>query len=348
MTKKKTKSLVVVESPAKARTIAAILGPEYEIRASVGHVRDLPKSTLGVDTEQDFEPKYVIPRQKAAAVKEIRQAAERASTIYLATDPDREGEAIAWHLIAAAELEGKRHVRVVFHEITPEAVREAFSHPRDIDMQLVDAQQARRVLDRLVGYRLSPFLWKQVRRGLSAGRVQSVAARLVVEREREIQGFRPREYWTIDANLAKAQDGSAEQGFRARLVGYAESKKRKLAIENQIETERLAALLKGAAYSVLAVQQKVQSRRPAAPFITSTLQQEASRRLGFSAKRTMVVAQQLYEGLRLGSRGEVGLITYMRTDSTQVAEVALREAREHIGAKFGKEFVPSSPREYRR
>ena len=348
MTKRKVKSLVVVESPAKARTIAAILGPEYEIRASVGHVRDLPKSALGVDTEQDFQPKYVIPRQKASAVKEIRQAAERASTIYLATDPDREGEAIAWHLVAAAELGGKSHVRVVFHEITPEAVREAFSHPRDIDMQLVDAQQARRVLDRLVGYRLSPFLWKQVRRGLSAGRVQSVAARLVVEREREIQGFTPREYWTIDAHLAKAQNGSAEQGFRARLVGYAESKKRKLAIENQIESEQLAALLKGAAYNVLAVQQKVQSRRPAAPFITSTLQQEASRRLGFSAKRTMVVAQQLYEGLRLGSRGEVGLITYMRTDSTQVAEVALREAREHIGAKFGKEFVPPSPRAYRR
>ena len=348
MTKRKVKSLVVVESPAKARTIAAILGPEYEIRASVGHVRDLPKSDLGVDIEQDFQPKYVIPRQKASAVKEIRQAAERASTIYLATDPDREGEAIAWHLVAAAELEGKHHVRVVFHEITPEAVREAFSHPREIDMQLVDAQQARRVLDRLVGYRLSPFLWKQVRRGLSAGRVQSVAARLVVEREREIQDFTPREYWTIDAHLAKAQDGSAEQGFRARLVGYAETKKRKLAIENQIESERLAALLKGAAYSVLAVQQKVQSRRPAAPFITSTLQQEASRRLGFSAKRTMVVAQQLYEGLPLGSRGEVGLITYMRTDSTQVAEVARQEARELIGAKFGKEFVPSSPREYRR
>ncbi|MCH7999371.1 MAG: type I DNA topoisomerase [Chloroflexi bacterium] len=348
MTKKKTKSLVVVESPAKARTIAAILGPEYEIKASVGHVRDLPKSTLGVDTEQNFEPKYVIPRQKAAAVKEIRQAAERASTIYLATDPDREGEAIAWHLIAAAELEGKRHVRVVFHEITPEAVREAFNHPRDIDMQLVDAQQARRVLDRLVGYRLSPFLWKQVRRGLSAGRVQSVAARLVVEREREIQAFTPREYWTIDAHLNNAKDSNVEQGFRARLVGYAEGKKRKLEIENQIETERLSALLKGAAYSVLAVQQKVQSRRPAPPFITSTLQQEASRRLGYSAKRTMVVAQQLYEGMPLGSRGQVGLITYMRTDSTQVAEVARREAREHIAAKFGKEFVPSSPRVYSR
>ena len=346
VTKRKNKSLVVVESPAKARTISRILGPEYEIRASVGHVRDLPKSSLGVDIEQGFQPKYVIPREKASAVKEIRRAAESAATVYLATDPDREGEAIAWHLIAAADLEDKPHRRVVFHEITPEAVREAFSHTRDIDMQLVDAQQARRVLDRLVGYRLSPFLWKQVRRGLSAGRVQSVAARLVAEREREIQSFTPREYWTIDIDLAQAEN--ADKGFRARLAGYAEDKKRKLEIENQIEAERLVALLKAAAYRVLAVQQKVQSRRPAAPFITSTLQQEASRRLGFSAKRTMAVAQQLYEGLPLGSRGEVGLITYMRTDSTQVAKTAQREAREHVAAKFGKEFVPPSPREYRK
>ena len=355
MTKRKAKSLVVVESPAKARTISGILGSEYEVRASVGHVRDLPKSDLGVDIEQGFRPKYVIPREKAPAVKVIRQAAEKASTIYLATDPDREGEAIAWHLIEAAQLEGKPLRRVVFHEITAEAVREAFGHPHDINMQLVDAQQARRVLDRLVGYRLSPFLWKQVRRGLSAGRVQSVAARLVVEREREIQSFTPREYWTIDVELDKAENGGAgqavpagRQGFRARLVGYAADKKRKLEIESQIEAERLTALLKPAAYRVLAVQQKVQSRRPAPPFITSTLQQEASRRLGFSAKRTMAVAQQLYEGLALSSQGEVGLITYMRTDSTQVAEAARREARDYIGAKFGKQFVPPSPREYRR
>ncbi len=346
LTKRKRKNLVVVESPAKARTISGILGPEYEIRASVGHVRDLPKSALGVDTEQGFQPKYIIPREKASAVKEIRRAAESAATVYLATDPDREGEAIAWHLIAAADLGDKPHRRVVFHEITPEAVREAFTHTRDIDMQLVDAQQARRVLDRLVGYRLSPFLWKQVRRGLSAGRVQSVAARLVVEREREIQNFTPREYWTIEAELAKAQNG--DMGFRSRLAGYAGGKKRKLEIESQIESERLVALLKAAAYRVLAVQQKVQSRRPAPPFITSTLQQEASRRLGFSAKRTMAVAQQLYEGLPLGSQGEGGLITYMRTDSTQVAKAAQNEARAHISTKFGKEFVPPPPREYRK
>ncbi len=346
--KSKSKSLVVVESPAKARTISRILGSDYEVRASVGHVRDLPKSDIGVDVEKGFEPKYVIPREKARAVKDIRQATKNASTIYLATDPDREGEAIAWHLIAAVGLEGKALHRVVFHEITAEAVQQAFDNPREIDMQLVDAQQARRVLDRLVGYRLSPFLWKQIRRGLSAGRVQSVAARLVVEREREIQSFVPREYWTIDAQLAAAQSGDSEQAFRARLVGYAGDKKRKLEIESQIEAERLTALLKSAALSVLSVQHKVQTRRPAAPFITSSLQQEASRRLGFSAKRTMRVAQQLYEGLALGSRGEVGLITYMRTDSTQVAASARMEARDYIGAKFGKNFVPPSPREYRK
>jgi len=355
VSKGKAKSLVVVESPAKARTISGILGSQYEVRASVGHVRDLPKRELGVDVEQGFAPTYVVPPEKRKAIKDIREAADSASTVYLATDPDREGEAIAWHLIKAADLEGKPHRRVVFHEITPEAVREAFDHSRGIDMQLVDAQQARRVLDRLVGYRLSPFLWRQVRRGLSAGRVQSVAVRLVVERERDVQNFVPQEYWTIDAQLAKARDGATEQplpagrqGFHARLVGYVGDKKRKLEIGSQIEAERLVALLKAAAYRVLTVQQKVQSRRPAPPFITSTLQQEASRRLGFSAKRTMALAQQLYEGLPLGSEGEVGLITYMRTDSTQVAETARKEARNYIASKFGKQFVPPSPREYRK
>jgi len=226
VSKGKGKSLVVVESPAKARTISGILGHEYEVRASVGHVRDLPKRELGVDVEQGFAPKYVIPPEKRKAIKDIRKAADSASTVYLATDPDREGEAIAWHLIKAADLEDKPLQRVVFHEITAEAVRQAFDHAGDIDMRLVDAQQARRVLDRLVGYRLSPFLWRQVRRGLSAGRVQSVAVRLVVEREREIQNFVAQEYWNIDAQLAKGRDGTTEQaladgrqGFRARLVG---------------------------------------------------------------------------------------------------------------------------------
>ncbi len=338
-------ALVVVESPAKARTISGILGREYAVRASVGHVRDLPKRELGVDVEKGFAPKYVVPVEKRKAVKDIREAAGRAPAVYLATDPDREGEAIAWHLIKAADLETTPHHRVVFHAITPEAVREAFDHPRDIDMQLVDAQQARRVLDRLVGYRLSPFLWRQVRRGLSAGRVQSVAVRLVVEREREIQNFVPQEYWTIEAVLEKE---NVPPSFRAKLAGYAGDKKGKLEIGSQIEAERLIALLKAAAYRVLTVQQKVQSRRPAPPFITSTLQQEASRRLGFSPKRTMAVAQQLYEGLSSGPEGEVGLITYMRTDSTQVTETARTEARGYITDKFGQEFIPPSPREYRK
>jgi len=335
---------VVVESPAKARTISRILGSGYEVKASIGHVRDLPKSALGIDIEAGFLPKYVVPREKSRVVKEIREAAQRAAAVYLATDPDREGEAIAWHLLQAAEMDGLPHHRVVFHEITPQAVRQAFRHPRDIDMHLVDAQQARRVLDRLVGYRLSPFLWKKVRSGLSAGRVQSVALRLVAEREREIQNFVPQEYWTIEAALEKE---NFPPSFRAKLVGYA-GKRQKLDIPYQSEAQRLLALLQPAAYQVLHVQRKTQSRRPAAPFITSTLQQEASRRLGVSAKRTMAVAQHLYEGLPLGAEGEVGLITYMRTDSFHVAESARREARAYIRDRFGAEFLPPSPREYRK
>ncbi|MBI2914129.1 MAG: type I DNA topoisomerase [Chloroflexi bacterium] len=336
--------MVVVESPAKARTISRILGSRYEVKASIGHVRDLPKSALGVDVEKGFLPKYVVPREKSKAVKEIMEAAQKAGTVYLATDPDREGEAIAWHLLEAAELKGLPHHRVVFHEITSEAVRQAFRHPREIDMQLVDAQQARRVLDRLVGYRLSPFLWKKVRRGLSAGRVQSVALRLVVEREREIQGFAPQEYWTIEAALEKE---GAPPAFRAKLTGYA-GRRAKLEIANENAAQRLLALLRAASYGVQGMQQKTQARRPAAPFITSTLQQEASRRLGYSAKRTMALAQQLYEGLRLGPEGEVGLITYMRTDSTQVAESARREVRSYIQERFGAEFLPASAREHRK
>ncbi|HEU4759124.1 MAG TPA: type I DNA topoisomerase [Dehalococcoidia bacterium] len=335
---------MVVESPAKARTISRILGARYEVKASIGHVRDLPKSALGVEIEKEFQPTYVVPREKSRTVKEIREAAQQAGEVYLATDPDREGEAIAWHLLEAADLERLPHHRVVFHEITPQAVQEAFEHPREIDMQLVDAQQARRVLDRLVGYRLSPFLWRKVRRGLSAGRVQSVALRLVVEREREIEGFVVQEYWTIEAALAKE---GAPPAFRAKLAGYV-AKRHKLEIPNETEAQRVVALLKASAFQVGAVQQKRQARRPAAPFITSTLQQEASRRLGFSAKRTMAVAQQLYEGLALGAKGEVGLITYMRTDSTSVAASAQQEARAYIKARYGQEFVPHAPREYRK
>jgi len=335
-----SKSLVVVESPAKARTISRILGAKYDVKASVGHVRDLPKRDLGIQIDDGFLPKYVVPKEKTRTVKEIRDAAQKASNIYLATDPDREGEAIAWHLLEAADLGALPLHRVVFHEITPEAVQEAFEHPRDIDMKLVDAQQARRVLDRLVGYRLSPFLWTKVRRGLSAGRVQSVAVRLVVEREREIQAFTQQEYWTIDAELEKPQ---VAPSFRARLQGHV-GKRQKLEIPNETEAQRLVAILQSAAYRVLSVQTKTQPRRPAAPFITSTLQQEASRKLGFTTKRTMQIAQQLYEGLSLGAEGEVGLITYMRTDSTNVAASAQQETRAYITERFGREFLPASAR----
>jgi len=342
MAKRNSKSLVVVESPAKARTISRILGSNYDVKASIGHVRDLPKRDLGIQVDDDFLPKYVVPKEKARTVKEIRDAAQTAGEVFLATDPDREGEAIAWHLLEAADLGALPMRRVVFHEITPEAVREAFNHPRDIDMRLVDAQQARRVLDRLVGYRLSPFLWSKVRRGLSAGRVQSVAVRLVVEREREIQGFTRQEYWTIDAELEKQ---GVAPSFRARLQGHA-GKRQKLEIPNETEAERLVALLRSAAHRVTDVQTKTQPRRPSAPFITSTLQQEASRKLGFTTKRTMQIAQQLYEGLSVGAEGEVGLITYMRTDSTTIATSAQHEARAYITDRFGKQFLPTAARHY--
>jgi len=342
MARRNAKSLVVVESPAKARTISRILGSKYDVKASIGHVRDLPKRDLGIQVDEGFLPKYVVPKEKARTVKEIRDAAQKAGDVYLATDPDREGEAIAWHLLEAADLGALPLHRVVFHEITPEAVQDAFNHPRDIDMKLVDAQQARRILDRLVGYRLSPFLWSKVRRGLSAGRVQSVAVRLVVEREREIERFTRQEFWTIDTELEKP---GAQPSFRARLQGLT-GKRQKLEIPNETESERLVAILRSAAYRVLAVQTKTQTRRPAAPFITSTLQQEASRKLGFSTKRTMQIAQQLYEGLSLGSEGEVGLITYMRTDSTSVAASAQQEARAYIAERYGPEFLPASARQY--
>jgi len=338
------KHLVIVESPAKARTLSNILGRQYDIRASIGHVRDLPKSRLGVDIDNGFAPRYLIPKEKRAVVKEIRKAAGQADQIYLATDPDREGEAISWHLVEAAELQERPHQRVVFHEITSEAVREAFRHPRPIDHRLVDAQQARRVLDRLVGYTISPLLWQKIHRGLSAGRVQSVALRMVVEREREIQSFVPEEYWSIDAILTKAP-GDSGASFTARLVGPVGKKKAK--IPDQQEADRLLALLRSAAYRVADLKTRPQSRRPAPPFTTSTLQQDASRRFGFSAKRTMALAQQLYEGLELPGQGQVGLITYMRTDSTHIAESAKQEARAYITRRFGGDFVPSAPRVYR-
>jgi DNA topoisomerase-1 len=287
------KNLVIVESPAKARTLERILGRKYELKASLGHVRDLPRSKLGVDVDNGFSPEYVVPRAKSKIAKELRDASKNASMIFLATDPDREGEAISWHLLEVMKNAKTAYRRVVFHEITEEAITNAFKHPRDIDMHLVDAQQARRVLDRLVGYKLSPLLWKKVRRGLSAGRVQSVAVRIIVDREREIEKFTPVEYWSIEADLAKRVNGNGKESFRAALVGLAGEKK--LDIPDQEHADTINEELKQAAYNVNTIKTRKVTRQPAPPFITSTLQQEASRRLRFSAAQTMTLAQQLYE-----------------------------------------------------
>ena len=336
--------LVIVESPAKARTLNRILGRSYSVKASLGHVRDLPKSSLGVDVDDEFTPKYVIPPQKRKVVKELKNAMEKATTIYLATDPDREGEAISWHLIQAANLDKVKNkktlYRVVFHEITKEAVEEAFKHPGSIDEHMVSAQQTRRILDRLVGYKLSPLLWRKVQRGLSAGRVQSVAVRIVVDREQEIQGFNPEEYWIIEVELAPAKEKS--NTFRAKVTGT--GSRAKLVINNEQKAAEVTADLEQAQYSVLSVKEKKASRNPAPPFITSTMQQEASRKLHFPARRTMSIAQQLYEGLPLGKEGSVGLITYMRTDSTHIAATAMTELRSFIKEKYGKEFLPQKAR----
>ena len=338
-----SKNLVIVESPAKAKTLGKILGRSYSLKASLGHIRDLPRSGLGVNVEEGFAPKYVVPRNKSKIVKELKEAAKNASVVYLATDPDREGEAISWHLAEVTKSNKTPYRRVVFHEITKEAIERAFKHPRSIDMHLVNAQQARRVLDRLVGYKISPLLWRKVRRGLSAGRVQSVALRIIVDREREIQEFIPVEYWTIEAELAKKI--AAEMiTFRARLVGLTDGTK--LDVHSQEEATDIKDELEQASYKVIAVSTKKVTRQPAPPFITSTLQQEAWRKLHFTAKQTMAVAQQLYEGLPIGDEGSVGLITYMRTDSTRVAHSAVAEAREFISRKYGAEFVPPHARSF--
>jgi len=337
------KNLVIVESPAKARTLGKIMGTHYTIKASMGHVRDLPQKTLGVALTEGVVPRYVVPQAKKAVVKEIRDAAAKAAAVYLATDPDREGEAISWHLVEAAKLEDIPTHRVVFHEITEEAIKDAFKHPRSINMNLVNAQQARRVLDRLVGYKISPLLWKKVRSGLSAGRVQSVALRMIVEREDDIRKFVAQEYWTIEAELSKTANEKKPSTFTAKLAAV-KGERSKLEISKADEAHPLAELLQKSAYSVSQVKKKRVTRQPSPPFITSTLQQEAWRKLHFTAQRTMAVAQQLYEGLPIGPEGQVGLITYMRTDSTRVAESALAETRRYITAKYGKEYVPPHPR----
>ena len=335
------KNLVIVESPAKARTLSKLLGQNYSLKASMGHVRDLPKSQLGVNIEEGFAPKYVVPRAKTKIVNELKQAVKTASTVYLATDPDREGEAISWHLAQVTRTSRIPYRRVVFHEITKTAIERAFAHPRSIDMQLVNAQQARRILDRLVGYKISPLLWRKVRRGLSAGRVQSVALRIIVDREREIENFVPVEYWTIEAELAKTAQMPT---FRATLVGLTDGTK--LDIYNEKEASEITSELKQASYKVIKVSTKKVTRQPAPPFITSTLQQEAWRKLHFPAKLTMEVAQELYEGLPIGDEGSVGLITYMRTDSTRVARSAIAEAREFITTKYGSQYLPQHARSF--
>jgi len=338
------KNLVIVESPAKARTLSRILGKSYSLKASLGHVRDLPRSELGLDIENDFTPKYVVPRVKNKVVKELKQAAKDASAIYLATDPDREGEAISWHIAEVIKTDTKPCHRVVFHEITDEAIKHAFKHLRSIDMQLVNAQQARRILDRLVGYKISPILWRKVRRGLSAGRVQSVAVRIIVDREREILAFIPVEYWTIEAELTKQARGTRANAFRAMLISLTDGTK--LDISTHEDANGIEEKLKQANFSVLKVSTKTLNRQPAPPFTTSTLQQEAWRKLRFSAQQTMAIAQQLYEGLPMGNEGSVGLITYMRTDSTRVARSAIAEARDFISSKYGAEFLPPHARSF--
>ena len=337
-------SLVVVESAAKAKTIEKFLGRNYTVRACLGHVRDLPTSRLGVDVEHQFQPNYVVPKDRKDVVKRLKDEARGKTSVLLATDPDREGEAIAWHLVTALGLDDAQHdqqvSRIEFHEVTRGAVIDALNNPRTIDMHRVDAQQARRVLDRLIGYPVSTFLGRKIRRGLSAGRVQSVAVRMVVDREREILAFVPVEYWTLQAELSRRQSTAR---FVANLVERAGEK---IDLKTGVEAQTVQSDLEGAGWSVAGVREREQHRHPDAPFTTSTLQQEASRKLGFSARRTMVVAQQLYEGIDIGGE-TVGLITYMRTDSVNVAQSALEEAREYIRAKLENGMLPDAPRTYR-
>jgi len=332
--------LVIVESPAKGKTIEKYLGEGYKVLASFGHVRDLPKSKLGIDIENGFEPEYVIPIKAKKVLTNLRTAAKSADKVLLATDPDREGEAISWHLREALGLKEKDYDRIEFHEITKDAIQFAAGHPRKINEDLVDAQQARRVLDRLVGYNLSPLLWRKIRKGLSAGRVQSVAVKLIVDREREIQDFKPVEYWEISADL-KASDSHE---FNARL---AKKDGKSVEIGNKKTADAILSDLEKANYVVSKVETKDVKRSPAAPFTTSTLQQEAARKLRYSSKRTMAIAQQLYEGIDVGE-GSAGLITYMRTDSTNLSSQALNEIRKYIEQKISSDFLPAKPRVYRK
>lgn len=323
--------LVIVESPSKAKTIEKYLGKKYKVVASMGHVRDLPKSQMGIEVKNNFTPKYIAIRGKGPVLKDLKSAAKKAKKVYLAADPDREGEAIAWHLANTLNVDVESDCRVVFNEITKDAIKESFKHPRAINMDLVDAQQARRILDRLVGYNISPLLWKKVKKGLSAGRVQSVAVRLIIEREREIQSFEPEEFWTIKTEFVKGKDT-----FEASFYGVDGEK---VQLTNETQVNEIIEQLKDNAFSVENVTRKERKRNPALPFTTSSLQQEAARKLNMRAKKTMMLAQQLYEGIDLGKQGTVGLITYMRTDSTRISETAQTEARTYITEAYGTEYI---------
>lgn len=329
-------SLVIVESPAKAKTIGKYLGKKFIVKASMGHIRDLPKSQMGVDVKQGFDPKYITIRGKGEVIKELKEASKKVKHVYLAADPDREGEAIAWHLAHILNIDPEKSCRVVFNEITKQAVEEAFKHPRKINIDLVNAQQTRRILDRLVGYNISPLLWKKVKKGLSAGRVQSVAVKIIIEREKEIRNFIPEEYWTITVLLQ-----SGKESFEAKFYGR---NKEKEELKSEQEVNELLAEIADQPFVVGEIKKRERRRNPAPPFITSSLQQEAARKLNFRAAKTMMIAQQLYEGIDIGSEGTVGLITYMRTDSIRVSKTSQEETRKYITEKFGEKYIPEQPR----
>ncbi len=333
-------TLVIVESAAKAKTIAKFLGKNYRVKACVGHIKDLPRSKLGIDIENNFEPRYITIRGKGELLKELKNESQKSGKILLATDPDREGEAIAWHLQNAMKIPENSNCRIEFNEITGDAIKQAIKKSRPVDINRVNAQQARRVLDRLVGYNLSPLLWSKVRKGLSAGRVQSVVVRIICEREKEIAAFIQEEYWTIEAILSAKKKDS----FITKLTTY---QGEKLEIRNEAEQARISAYLQTASFVLKNIERKEKRKKPSPPFITSTMQQEASKRLGFYSSRTMRVAQELYEGLELGKKGTVGLITYLRTDSTRISKVAQEEALEFINATYGPGYAPASPNEYK-
>lgn len=334
--------LVIVESPAKAKTIVKILGPNFKVKASMGHIRDLPKNELGINVENNFEPKYVLMATRKKIISELKQIAKKADRVYLAPDPDREGEAIAWHLEKALSLTEDKIYRVSFNEITKQAVQAAFDHPRKVDMQRVNSQQTRRILDRIVGYKISPLLWKKVGKGLSAGRVQSVALRLICEREQEIRAFVPKEYWSITAFLQQTTDMAPI--FTAKLDKY---KNEKLEIETEAQTRKILEDLNGVSYVVGEIKKTNKIQRPQPPFKTSLLQQASVNKLKFSVQKTMLLAQQLYEGIELGEEGMVGLITYMRTDSANVSVVAQEEVRNYIANQYGKDYIPAKPNIYK-